>query len=127
MVRQTGPYRLDQDGMLCSGVLIRHLILPGQIQNSKQVIDWISDCFPAGTVLFSLMSQYLPCGRAADFPEINRRLYQQEYDEVEEYLFQKGIEDGFLQELSSADHVYIPNFDLTGVISGTKNKQDFPG
>ncbi len=95
MVRQTGPYRLDQDGMLCSGILIRHLILPGQIQNSKQVIDWISDCFPAGTVLFSLMSQYLPCGRAADFPEINRRLYQQEYDEVEEYLFQKGIEDGF--------------------------------
>lgn len=127
MVRQTGPYRLDQDGMLCSGVLIRHLILPGQIQNSKQVIDWISDCFPAGTVLFSLMSQYLPCGRAADFPEINRRLYQQEYDEVEEYLFQKGIEDGFLQELSSADHAYIPNFDLTGVLSGTKNKQDFPG
>ena len=99
----------------------------GYLQNSKQVIDWISDCFPAGTVLFSLMSQYLPCGRAADFPEINRRLYQQEYDEVEEYLFQKGIEDGFLQELSSADHVYIPNFDLTGVLSGTKNKQDFPG
>ena len=62
------------------------------------------------------MSQYLPCGKASDFPEINRRLYQREYDEVEEYLFQKGIEDGFLQELSSANCAYIPDFDMTGVL-----------
>ncbi|MDD3193469.1 MAG: radical SAM protein [Oscillospiraceae bacterium] len=115
MVRQTGPYRLDAGGMLCSGVLIRHLILPGQIENSKRVIDWVADSFPKGSVLFSLMSQYLPCGRAADFPEINRPLRQQEYDEVEEHLFRKGVEDGFLQELSSADSAYIPAFDLTGV------------
>ena len=64
----------------------------------------------------SLMSQYLPCGKAENFPEINRTLYQEEYDEVEAYLFQKGIEDGFLQELSSADDAYIPAFDLTGVL-----------
>lgn len=116
MVRQTGPYRLGPDGMLLSGVLIRHLILPGQVSNSKRVIDWVADTFPAKTVLFSLMSQYLPCGKASDFPEINRRLYQREYDEVEEYLFQKGIEDGFLQELSSANCAYIPDFDMTGVL-----------
>ncbi len=116
MVRQTGPYCLDEAGMLQSGVLIRHLILPGQVQNSKRILDWIADSFPAGTVLVSLMSQYLPCGKAENFPEINRTLYQEEYDEVEAYLFQKGIEDGFLQELSSADDAYIPAFDLTGVL-----------
>ncbi|MGN0625668.1 MAG: radical SAM protein [Oscillospiraceae bacterium] len=116
MVRQTGPYCLDEEGMLQSGVLIRHLILPGQVQNSKQILDWIADSFPAGTVLVSLMSQYLPCGKAENYPEINRTLYQEEYDEVEAYLFQKGIEDGFLQELSSADDAYIPAFDLTGVL-----------
>ena len=116
MVRQTGPYCLDEAGMLQSGVLIRHLILPGQVQNSKRILDWIADSFSAGTVLVSLMSQYLPCGKAENFPEINRTLYQEEYDEVEAYLFQKGIEDGFLQELSSADDAYIPAFDLTGVL-----------
>lgn len=116
MVRQTGPYCLDEAGMLQSGVLIRHLILPGQVKNSKRILDWIADSFPAGTVLVSLMSQYLPCGKAENFPEINRTLYQEEYDEVEAYLFQKGIEDGFLQELSSADDAYIPAFDLTGVL-----------
>lgn len=116
MVRQTGPYCLDEAGMLQSGVLIRHLILPGQVKNSKRILDWIADSFSAGTVLVSLMSQYLPCGKAENFPEINRTLYQEEYDEVEAYLFQKGIEDGFLQELSSADDAYIPAFDLTGVL-----------
>ena len=120
MVRQTGPYRLDEQGMLVSGVLIRHLVLPGQVENTKGVIDWVADHFPAGTVLFSLMSQYVPCGRAANFPEINRPLRQKEYDTVEQYLFDKGIEDGFLQELSSADKGFIPAFDLTGVFPQQK-------
>lgn len=120
MVRQTGPYRLDEQGMLVSGVLIRHLVLPGQVENTKGVIDWVADHFPPGTVLFSLMSQYVPCGRAANFPEINRPLRQKEYDTVEQYLFDKGIEDGFLQELSSADKGFIPAFDLTGVFPQQK-------
>ncbi len=115
MVRQTGPYRLDENGLIRSGVLIRHLILPGETANSKQVIDWVADTFAPGTVLFSLMSQYLPCGRAADFQNLNRTLYQREYDEVEAHLFHRGIEDGFLQALSSAKSTYIPSFDLTGV------------
>lgn len=81
------------------------------------MIDWIADTFSPGTVLFSLMSQYVPCGRAVDFPGLNRTLYQKEYDEVEGYLFSQGIEDGFLQELSSAQSSYIPAFDLTGVLA----------
>ncbi len=117
MVRQTGPYQLDEDGLLRRGVLIRHLILPGETGNSKRVIDWIADTFSPGMVLFSLMSQYVPCGRAVDFPGLNRTLYQKEYDEVEGYLFSQGIEDGFLQELSSAQSSYIPAFDLTGVLA----------
>lgn len=120
MVRQTGPYRLDADGMLLSGVLIRHLILPGQLENSKRIIDWVADTFAPGTVLFSLMSQYVPCGRAADYPEINRPLTQEEYDAVEAHLFSREIEDGFLQELSSADPSFIPAFDLTGVEKAEK-------
>lgn len=127
MVRQTGPYQLDEDGLLSRGVLIRHLILPGQMRNSKQVIDWVADTFSPGTVLFSLMSQYVPCGRAADFPGLNRTLYQKEYDEVEEYLFSRGIEDGFLQELSSAQSEYIPAFDLTGVLTKEEREAQKPG
>ena len=115
MVRQTGPYQTDGDGMLQKGVLIRHLILPGHTENSKKIIDWVADTFPKGTVLFSLMSQYVPCGKAAGYPPLDRPLTQEEYDEVEEHLFARGIEEGFLQELDSADTAYIPAFDLTGV------------
>ncbi len=95
MVRQTGPYRLGPDGMLLSGVLIRHLILPGQVSNSKRVIDWVADTFPAKNGPVQPDEPIPALWESLDFPEINRRLYQREYDEVEEYLFQKGIEDGF--------------------------------
>ncbi len=62
MVRQTGAYRMDKDGLLTNGVLIRHLILPRNVNNTRRVIDWVANTFPKGTVLFSLMSQYTPCG-----------------------------------------------------------------
>lgn len=115
MFSQSGPYRMDGDGLLQSGVVIRHLVLPGQLENSKRVIDWVADTFKPGEVLFSLMSQYLPLGRAADFPEIDRELTEREQEEIERYLFESGIEDGFVQERSAADRRYIPEFDLTGV------------
>ena len=116
MYRQTGPYQLDDEGMLQKGVLIRHLILPGHTENSKAVIDWIADTFPKGSVLFSLMSQYVPCGKAGEYPPLDRPLTADEYDEVQEHLFAREIEEGFLQELDSADTAYIPAFDLTGVV-----------
>ena len=70
MFRQTGPFRMDGDGLLQSGVLIRHLILPEQGDNSRRVIDWVSDTFEPGDVLFSLMSQYTPMGELSAFPEL---------------------------------------------------------
>ena len=68
MVRQTGPYVLDQEGILQRGVVIRHLLLPGRLNQAKEVMDWVRATFPPHTVLFSLMSQYIPWGRAAEFP-----------------------------------------------------------
>lgn len=114
MVRQTGPYQMDKDGLLTRGVLIRHLILPGNLRNTRRVIDWVA-AFPPGTVLFSLMSQYTPCGDLSRLPEIDRRLTRREQEAAEDYLFASGIEDGFVQERASARQEYIPSFDLTGV------------
>lgn len=118
MYRQTGPYQLDQEtGLLKKGVIIRHMILPGQTKDSKRIIDWVADHFGPGEVLFSLMRQYVPCSKAAggQYPEIASPLSDEEYQEVEDYLFQSPVEDGFVQEASSADSQFIPLFDGTGI------------
>lgn len=112
MYRQTGKYSIDENGMLKSGVLIRHLVLPENLKNTFGVIDWISETFAAGDVLFSLMSQYTPVNFDTEYPELNRRLTREEYEAAQEYLFGSGIEDGFVQELSSAERGYIPDFDM---------------
>ena len=115
MFRQTGPYRMDDSGMLQSGVVVRHLILPGQIDNSLRVIDHIAHHFQPGDILFSLMRQYVPHGEIADFPELNRRVTDEEYELVEQYLFDSPIEDGFVQDEESASEEFIPDFDNSGV------------
>jgi len=115
MYEQVGPYQLDEEGLLLHGVVIRHLILPGCVDNTKRVIDWVASHFSEGQVLFSLMRQYVPCGQAEQYPEINRPLSDAEYDEAEQYLFDSGIEDGFVQEKDSASEEFIPPFDGTGV------------
>ena len=115
MYKQVGPYKLNDDGIMQSGVIIRHLLMPGMMENTKGVIDWVAKTFKPGEVMFSLMHQYVPCGRAADYPEINRRVTDEEYAEVEQYLFDSGIEDGFVQEDESACEDFIPKFDGTGV------------
>ena len=115
MYRQTGDYIIDDEGILQSGVVIRHLILPGLIDNSKRVIDWVAETFKQGQVLFSLMHQYIPCGDAAKYPEINRTVSKAEYEEIEAYLFASGIEDGFVQDGDAASCDFIPDFDGTGI------------
>ncbi|WP_242942797.1 radical SAM protein [Papillibacter cinnamivorans] len=114
MVRQTGPYEM-KDGLLEKGVLIRHLILPGQMDNTRGVIDWISAAFPPKTVLVSLMGQYTPCGPAAASPPLDRRVTRAEYRAMEEYLLAAGITDGYLQEPDASGPACIPDFDLTGI------------
>ena len=113
MVRQTGPCVVE-DGLLKRGTVIRHLVLPGRLAEAKRVMDFISEEFPAGTVLFSLMSQYVPQGRASEFSEIDRRLRGSEARNAQAYMEALGL-DGFTQEGSAADADYIPPFDLTGV------------
>ena len=114
MYRQVGNCEFDEDGIMTKGVIIRHLILPNNLENTKRVIDWVKENFNDGEVLFSLMSQFTP-NKTCKIPELSRRLTQEEYDEIEDYLFNSGIEDGFMQELSSAKEEYIPPFNLEGV------------
>ena len=114
MVHQTGPCRFDENGLLLSGTIIRHLILPGQVNQAKAVMDWVASEFPPGTVLFSLMSQYTPWGDLSGCPEIDRRLRPGEIRAAQEYMQNLGLE-GFTQERTSAKEEYTPPFDLTGI------------
>ena len=113
MLRQTGPVELDDDGIIRSGVIVRHLILPGCVEESMRILDWISENLPGAWV--SLMAQYLPFGKVEGLDQLDRRLTQEEYDRVVNHLMDLGLEDGFVQELSSSDEKYIPAFDLTGI------------
>jgi len=111
MFRQTGPYVLDGDGMLVRGVMIRHLVLPGQLDNTFGVLDWIADTFRPGDVLVSLMGQYTPNGHGGP----DRRLTPKEYRRAVDYMEALGLLEGYTQELSSAESEYTPPFDGTGV------------
>ena len=113
MLRQVGPVELDGDGIIRRGMIVRHLILPGCVEESKAILDWIAENLPGAWV--SLMAQYLPFGSVAGLDQLDRRLNQEEYDAVVDHLLELGLEDGFVQELSSSDEKYIPAFDLTGV------------
>ena len=113
MLRQVGPVELDDDGIIRRGLIVRHLILPGCAEESMRVLDWIAEELPGAWI--SLMAQYLPFGDVQGVDELDRRLTQEEYDRVVDHLMDLGLEDGFVQELSSSDEKYIPSFDLTGV------------
>ena len=106
MYRQTGPVRFEADRMV-GGVLIRHLVLPGQVESSLKVLDWIGENFRPGEVLVSLMSQYTPMpGLPAP---LDRRITAEEYDAVLSWMLLNDLE-GFTQELSAADGCFIPDF-----------------
>lgn len=115
MVRQTGKNLYDREGMLKRGVIVRHMVLPSYAQNSIDCLKWMGENLPLDDILISIMSQYTPFFNAESFPEINRRLSREEYDKVLEFASQMGIENGFIQELSSAKEEYTPCFDLEGV------------
>ena len=113
MYRQRGPVRME-NGLLKSGVLIRHLILPGRAAEAKRVMDWVAEAFPPGAVLFSLMAQYTPVGALEGFPELRRPLRPSELRAAREYMENLGL-PGYVQELSSCGEGFIPAFDLTGL------------
>ena len=114
MFRQVGPYELDEEGRMKHGVLIRHLILPGRLEDARDVIDFAADEFPAGSVLFSLMSQYTPMPGLERFPELQRRIEPEENRALIHYMRVRGLE-GCWQDDASATAEMIPDFDLTGV------------
>ncbi|HUM59408.1 MAG TPA: radical SAM protein [Bacillota bacterium] len=114
MYRQVGPPSFDTGGLMTGGLMIRHLILPGQLADTIQVLRWIAGNFPRD-VYVSLMAQYFPTYRALQTPPLNRRLTTAEYNQAVDTLLQLGLESGYVQELSAADQCYVPNFDGTGV------------
>jgi putative pyruvate formate lyase activating enzyme len=115
MYRQTGNFVMDEDGMLKSGVLIRHLVLPGRLDDCFDIIDWVAESFPPDGVLFSLMSQFTPLADMQKYPELSRTVTQEEYERSRAYLDASRIRNGFYQELCSATEEFIPDFDFTGV------------
>ncbi len=113
MFRQTGPYVME-DGLLKRGVMIRHLVLPGQLDNTRRCIDWVAQTFSPGQVLFSLMSQYTP--QPGSEGPLGRHVTAGEYRSAMDYMKNCGITDGFTQERTAAREEYTPPFDLTGVL-----------
>ena len=106
MVRQTGPVQWEGDKVV-KGVIIRHLILPGHVDNSLKVLDWIGSTFAPGEVLVSLMRQYTPMGCLP--APLDRRVTDEEYDAVLSWMYLNDLE-GFTQEAEAADQVFIPDF-----------------
>ena len=106
MVRQTGPAQWDGDKLI-KGTIIRHLILPGCVENSLKVLDWIGETFASGEVLVSLMRQYTPMGSLP--APFDRPITEEEYDSVLSWMYLNDLE-GFTQEASAADKTFIPDF-----------------
>ena len=113
MFRQTGEFILDDDGIMQKGVVIRHLMLPGQLENTLDVIDWVSDEF-GDKVIFSLMSQFTP-NENCTLPELQQIITQEEYNKAVDYMYLCGIENAYVQDFSSAKKEYTPPFDFSGV------------
>jgi putative pyruvate formate lyase activating enzyme len=114
MKRQVGRNRYDEHGIIEKGLIIRHLVLPGHADDSKHLLDWIHDDLGPRTSV-SLMAQYYPVHRAAELPDMNRRLSTEEYEDVRRRFDELGFEEGFAQDHSSASRDYTPDFDGRGV------------
>jgi len=111
MLRQTGAPEFDKDGIMCRGTIVRHLILPNHTKNSIKVLDILNSIYNEGNeFLVSLMAQYVPLGNACNYPKLNRKITQREYEKVRNYLFELDI-DGFVQDLESATDKYVPKWD----------------
>lgn len=109
MYNQVGKPVLDENGIMKKGLIIRHLVLPNEIQNSKDVLKWINDNID-NEIYVSVMAQYFPTHRAKEFPEINRKLTIEEYNEIEQYLYSLNLDNGYIQELGTHEEEYVPNF-----------------
>ena len=109
MVRQTGAPQWEGE-KLVKGTVVRHLILPGQVENSLRCLDWLGDHFKPGEILVSLMRQYTPMEATKHMPPFDRKITDEEYDAVLSWMYLNGLE-GFIQEDEAADQQFIPDFE----------------
>ena len=113
MIQQQSEPIFDENGMMRQGVIVRHLVLPGQIEETKKVLVWIRRALPEAWL--SLMAQYTPFGEAFRYPPLDRMLTEEEYEAAVSIAESLGFENGFFQETDSSGVTEIPQFDLTGV------------
>lgn len=109
MINQVGLPEFDENGMIKKGVIIRHLVLPGHIQNSKHILKWLKENVE-GKAYVSVMAQYFPTYKAKEDEYLNRKLTRKEYSEIEQYLYLLDIQNGYMQELGKHEEEYVPDF-----------------
>ena len=111
MISQVGEPIFDKDGMIRKGVMIRHLVLPNHIQNSKNVLKWIKENIPE-EIYIDVMAQYFPTYKAKEDELINRKLTKKEYKEIENYFYLLDFKNGYMQELGEHEEEYVPKWDV---------------
>lgn len=109
MYKQVGCPVFDENGIIQKGLIIRHLVLPNHLQNSKHVLKWIKENMPEDTYV-SVMAQYFPTYKAKEDDLINRKLTKKEYKEIEEFLYTLDLKNGYMQELGEHEEEYVPDF-----------------
>lgn len=114
MVRQAGELKFDEGGMMRRGVIVRHLVLPGCVSDSKDVLEYLWDTY-GDRIYVSIMSQYTPLPHVMGIPELSRRITEEEYEEVVDYARFLGMEQVYIQEGECAEESFIPAFDYEGI------------
>lgn len=114
MVRQAGEPVFEESGRMLKGVIVRHLALPGYLEDSKKIIKYLYETY-GGRIFVSIMNQYTPMAGMEAYPELNRKITEEEYEELVEYAISLGVENGFIQEGETALESFIPEFDGEGV------------
>jgi len=114
MLCQVGEPTFDERGMMRKGVIVRHLAMPGYSQDSKEIIKYLYATF-GDSIYLSIMNQYTPMPNATSYPGINRKLTEEEYEELVNYAIEIGVENGFIQEGETATESFIPEFNGEGV------------
>lgn len=109
MYRQVGTPKLNENGIIERGLIIRHLVLPNNIGNSKKVLKWIKENYDE-KVFISLMAQYFPTYKAKEIKELNRKLNNEEWKEIEKFINEIGIKNGYIQELGEHEEEYVPKW-----------------
>lgn len=115
MIRQVGEPKLDSNGIIKKGVLIRHLVLPGHRKESMNILSWMKGCLKENSYILSIMSQYTPSYKSNMYSEINRKVTTFEYESVLDYAIKIGITNGYMQDRKSAAKEYTPPFNLEGI------------